>query len=114
VTNRTMFWTAWSNGKTGTSGAGYGFRISKIDRDMNFERGWESVWVELPFQEEAKAIEIPIVRDGAFWRTCSELRSKRIGEWLIAVGYATWPPGSPPKFKVSVTGKRHFKINREK
>jgi hypothetical protein len=39
--------TAWNNGKWSCTGAGYGIRISKRDRDECFEKDWEHVIIVL-------------------------------------------------------------------
>jgi len=106
-----MVWTAWSNGNKRTSGGGYGFRISRYDRDNYFDRAWNSVLVKLPFQDEDHTIEIPISRPGFWTGRCQELRSKRVGDWLLTEGHAPWPAGSPPKFTAKIMGRRSFAVH---
>ena len=38
----------WHNGSPRSSGAGYGIRISKADRDRYFVPGWDDVELEFP------------------------------------------------------------------
>jgi hypothetical protein len=38
--------TGWSNGSPSPSGAGYGTRIRKGDRDRLFDRGWPHVQLQ--------------------------------------------------------------------
>jgi len=67
-----MIVTTWNNGAFNKSGAGYGVRILKEDRDKYFDKSWGSVFVQF----EDYSIEIKL-RD-TFWSTCSELRSKKM------------------------------------
>ena len=107
-----MVWTAWSNENKVNSGAGYGFRIRRCDRDEYFDRVWENVSVVLPFRDEDRSILIAIAHKGFWVGRCQELRSKHIGEWLLAEGHAPWSPGCPPKCAVTVTSRRRFTVHR--
>ena len=91
-----MIVTGWNNGKHHASGAGYGLKIRKEDRDHFFDHLWQSVFIKLP----GRGGEIELNIDKAsFWNDkCRELISKEIGIWLIQRGYAPWPSGQPPKF----------------
>lgn len=42
-----MIGTVWNNGSYCLSGAGYGIKISKTDRDKYFNRDWKKVLLEL-------------------------------------------------------------------
>ena len=40
--------TAWSNGSSSPTGAGYGFRIKESDRDAYLRRELGSIFIDLP------------------------------------------------------------------
>ena len=105
-----MIWTAWPNGRSHQSGAGYGLTVSAADRDRHFDRSWGTVFIELPSSPHSVVAEANIDKD-AFWTgTCRHLISKDIGSWMIQAGYAPWPKGAPPKFTVRVAGPRRFEV----
>ena len=79
--------TGWSNG-----GEVYGVRVSTVDRDAHFDRQWKSVTLRL----DGRRVCVGITP--SFWRCCTELRSKEIGEYMLANGLAPWPKGKPPIF----------------
>ena len=83
----------WNNGSPNNeTGAGYGLRISKKDRDRYFRREWKSIEIEL------ENSEIATVRlSSSFWKNCSELRSSKIGKWMSQKGYAPLPKDNPTK-----------------
>lgn len=97
--------SGWSNGSPNNeTGAGYGIRISKEDRDEYFNRDWEFVEIEL----DDDIVKVRL--SNSFWKGCTELRSSKIGKWMLEKGFAPWPKGNPPKFElVQVSGKR-FKL----
>lgn len=97
--------TTWNNGSFNKSGAGYGVRISNADRDIYFKKSWKSVIVHI----EDFSVEIKL-RD-TFWTTCSELRSKKIGEYLIKHGYAEWSKGKPFNLEMEVLSEAHLRLN---
>ena len=72
--------SAWYGGQRLSSGAGYGLRISRIDRDRFFRTEWSDVTLNL--QGSAESLKVNI--STSFWRRCSELRSKEIGHWFLA------------------------------
>lgn len=73
-----MWVRAWSNGRPVASGAGYGLKVSRADRDHRFKSSWRSV--RLLFQD-GECVSVPI--SASFWRDCTELRSSAIGRWLL-------------------------------
>ncbi|MEV0383002.1 hypothetical protein [Nonomuraea sp. NPDC050643] len=83
--------TGWNNGSHRADGSGYGLRISKADRDRFFDRDRHSLILELGNDESVVVSVAP-----SFWAGCTELRSARIGRWLIGQGLAPWPAGQPP------------------
>jgi hypothetical protein len=99
---------AWNNGDYHSSGAGYGLRIPKEDRDKAFLKSWSDVLLQLPSERGTKSVTVRL--SGSFWRTCSELRSAAIGGWLIERGYATWGKRQPPTFRLQPLGGNRFKL----
>lgn len=51
---------------------------------------------------------VPLSR--SFWRSCPELRSAAIGQWLLRNGLAPWPRGAPPAVVLSPAGTRRFQL----
>ena len=100
-----MIVSAWNNGSWKKTGAGYGIRISKEDRDQYFDPEWKSVIIVLDNRE----VEVSISK--SFWNKCPELRKKEIGEWLIKNGLAKWPENYPPKLRLEQIGDRKFKLS---
>lgn len=98
--------TAWNNGKHYSSGAGYGLKLAREDRDRFFQKSWKSVYIALPGSVEKAEIN---TNKESFWNTtCRELISHEIGKWLISKGYAHWPRGRPPKFRLIPKKGNHF------
>lgn len=97
--------TAWNNGRYHPTGAGYGLKISAIDRDRHFVRAWKSVFIRLP-----NGADIEVNTDKAsFWNnSCRELISREIGAWMIERGHAPWPRNAPPTFELQSIGERRF------
>lgn len=100
---------AWRNGSQTASGAGYGLRLTKTDRDRHFRRHWGTVTLHLP--ETADVVEVNI-ENQSFWTGCRELRHKKIGVWLLSQGLAPWPKGKPPKITIISKGERIFVVSR--
>jgi len=100
--------TAWNNGKHHATGAGYGLKIGKDDRDRFFQKSWGSVLITLP--GVGKEVELNINKV-SFWNdSCRELISKDIGRWLIGRNYAPWPLGQPPSFNLHKKQGNHFEL----
>jgi len=99
-----MIVTAWNNGKYKESGAGYGLRILKEDRDSVFLRKWDHIILDIDGKEVA------INLSDSFWRNCSELRSKEIGKWLISTDKGKWEKGKPPKYQLTQISNNKFKL----
>ena len=104
---REMRVSGWNNGSpNNTTGAGYGVRISSFsDRDKYFKRDWDKVLIELEGNGE---IEVNISQ--SFWSGCCELRSAKIGSWMIKNNLAPWPKGIPPHLELQPLGGRRFKL----
>jgi hypothetical protein len=96
---------AWSNGSPRSTGAGYGIRISIIDRDRVFDPGWPTIEIDLGMLGC-----VTVALSDAFWRGCSELRSADIGRWLIGQGLAPWPKGGPPSLELTHVSDNMFKL----
>jgi hypothetical protein len=100
--------SGWHNGTPRSSGAGYGIRISKSDRDRYFVPGWNKVQLEFP---DGQRVEVDLT--GSFWKPetpCAELRDAAIGRWLIAQEAAPWPKGSPPRLVLAPLGPKCFSV----
>lgn len=83
--------TAWHSGVPSTEPAGYGLRLMPRDRDRHFQTEWDSIELELDGGESTT-----VALAQSFWRSCPELRSPVIGQWLIDQGVAPWSRGDPP------------------
>jgi len=101
----TMNVTGWNNGQWNITGAGYGVRIAKRDREKHFKRQWASVIVKIQGCEPVR-----IRLSEAFWKDCIELRSQGIGGWMIARGFSSWPSHKPPHFSLVPTGDNAFEL----
>lgn len=100
-----MLVKAWNNGAWNQSGAGYGLRISKNDRDIFFNRAWSNVILDLP-----NGINASINLSTSFWNKCPEIRKAEIGRWLISSGYGNWPHGNPSIFQMVQLRGNHFRV----
>lgn len=97
-----MLLQGWHKGRPSEEPGGYGLRLTAGDRDRNFDNTWTSVDVEL---DGGPTITVDL--SPSFWRSCPELRSAEIGQWLIDNGVAPWPLGDPPSAVVrQVEGNR--------
>jgi hypothetical protein len=96
----------WTNGSQNSrTGAGFGVRIPAEMRRVIFREDWSHVLLTF----DGETIKVPIT--ASFWRQCNELRSKRIGEWLIRHGHATWPKRSPPEILITHEGGNRFALS---
>jgi len=95
----------WHGGPPSGPGAGYGIRISKADRDAHFDPEWDAVTISL----EGKRIVVALSE--SFWEDCTELRSKIIGEFMLANGLAPWPKRQPPVFELVPEGDATFRLD---
>jgi hypothetical protein len=108
----TLVWAAWNNGQHRASGAGYGLKVPREDRDAYFHRSWTSVTVILPVDEGTQVVEVNIAKASFWTEACRELISVEIGKWLIARGLAPWPDRRPPRLVVVQDAVRRFVVNR--
>lgn len=51
-------------------------------------------------------------RGHLFGRSCIELRSRKIGAWMLREGLAPWPTGHPPKLGLQPQGEAKFGLDR--
>lgn len=102
-----MIVTAWNNGAHSRNGAGYGFKVSVTDRDLDFKPEWDVIILELEGEEP---FEVKINKE-AFWsEACRELISPEIGKWLRHQGIAPWPKGNPPRFAIDPVAENRFRV----
>ena len=103
-----MIATGWNGSSPNNmTGAGYGIRVSRQNRDRYFRRGWPSVTIELENWGTTEANLTP-----SFWRGCTEMRGREIGKFLLDYGLAPWHKGKPPRLKLEPIGPRRFILNR--
>jgi len=101
-----MIVTGWNNGSpSNNTGAGYGIPITAQDRDKYFKNSWSSVKIEL---EGGNTVEIRLTK--SFWKKCPELRSVKIGKWMIEKGFAPWPNNKAPKFQLEHIAENGFRL----
>lgn len=81
--------SGWNNRRWRPSGAGYGIRISREDRDRYFAEEWPDVEIVLP-----SGLTATVNLSKSFWKRCSELRSAEIGRYMMSTGFAPWS-GAP-------------------
>lgn len=105
-----MLVKAWNNGRFLPSGSGYGLWCSEQFRDEYLSRDWASIFFHLEGQEEP--VELAI-NSWAFWDTGRELRSGKVGKWLIAQGCGSWEKGQEPALVVTPLEQRHFALSLE-
>ena len=97
--------TAWNNGKFYSSGAGYGIRITKTDRDQYFLKKWNDISIII---DNDKEIDVNISK--SFWRKCPELRHVEIGKSFIKKGIAPWSKGHPPSFDLEFIENKKYRL----
>ena len=95
--------SGWNNGDHSSTGAGYGIRIGKKNRDLHFDRGWNKAIIEI---EGHKTVSTNIT--STFWTTCPELRSKYIGQWMILKKLAPWSKGNVPELILEQKEENRF------
>lgn len=100
-----MHATAWHNGSPPAAAAGYGIKFTNADRDRYFDRNWREVDLEM---EDGQVVTVRLSL--SFWRKCSEVRSARIGRWLLETGAAPWERRNPPGIAVMPLGGNRFSV----
>jgi hypothetical protein len=99
--------TAWNNGKYHPTGAGYGIKLSGIERDRYFKKDWRTVDLFVPGSDKPCSVNVD---KPSFWSECRELISKDIGAWLIREGKGKWLRGNPPSIKLISLSERSFQV----
>jgi hypothetical protein len=107
-----MIWTGWDNGAHHSTGAGYGLKVTAVDRDSHFKRSWLTVLIELPKGDRFIIVEANSAKKSFWGPKCRELIHKDIGRWMLDAGCAPWPHGMAPKFEVESFGDRRFRVKR--
>jgi len=105
-----MIVTAWNNGAHSRNGAGYGFKVSVVDRDEHFKQEWESIVLQIEGDEQLHEVEIN--KEGFWSEDCREIRSAAIGKWLRQRGLAPWPKGNPPFFVLDPVEDNRFSVSK--
>lgn len=105
---------AWNNGSWLRSGAGYGIKIPKRERDAIFNPAWKNVILEFPRGNVPQKATVNIAKKSFWTDACRELICKEIGLWLISKGLAPWPKGKPPVLCVEVVRDNHFRVTHAK
>ena len=80
-------------------------KIRKADRDENFSKKWEKIYLLLDGESDYKPIN---VRKSSFWEECSELISREIGNWFIKHELEEWKYRHPHKFKLQQVADNKF------
>jgi uncharacterized membrane protein YkvA (DUF1232 family) len=100
----------WNNGSPdNNTGAGYGIRISSEDRDKYFKKSWDEIIIELS-NEDLVSVSL----SNSFWEDCIELRSSKIGKWMINNKLAPWKKGNPPIIRLDPVSNKKFRLSLEK
>jgi hypothetical protein len=99
--------TAWNVGSYLKSGGGYGFHISKADRDQYLDRRLRRA--RFLITEPDVWAEANIDKDG-FWGEHTVMINKSLGQWFLRKGYARWVPGEPPVFRLEPLGENRFRV----
>ena len=103
-----MIAIAWNNGAHKPTGAGYGLKLSIVDRDKHFHRRWKSVILEIPRRSGRIEVEVNVSKQSFWDRRCGELIHREIGRWLIEQGLAPWPKRKPPRIELIPLAREHF------
>lgn len=103
-----MLMKAWNNGRFLPNGSGYGVEVSEQFRDEYLRVDWPSIFLHLDGVEEP--VELAI-NNSVFWNRGRELRSGKIGKWLIQNGFASWDLENPPELHVTPMEGNHFGVS---
>ena len=86
-----MIVKGWNNGNPNDkSGVGYGIILTKTDRDEYFKQSWASITLDL---DGLDSFQVKLSK--SFWKNCIELRSSKVGKWLLNKGLAPWNEEPP-------------------
>ena len=103
-----MLMQAWNNGRFIANGSGYGVKVSEQFRDEYLDVNWASIFLHLEGEDEP--VELAI-NNSVFWSKGRELRSGKIGKWLIKNGLAEFDVENAPELTVTPMEKNHFKVS---
>ncbi|KHO48065.1 MAG: hypothetical protein QT00_C0001G0077 [archaeon GW2011_AR5] len=96
--------TGWRNGTPKPSGAGYGIRIRRKDREKYFKHVGSFINV----QTDKELIKVSVSH--SFWKNCNELRNSKIGRWMIENKLAPWEKNKPPSMTLRTICKGRFRL----
>jgi len=105
-----MVVTAWNNGAHSRNGSGYGFRVHPADRDVNFQKEWTAIVIEIEGQGEP--VEVALDADGLWAETPGAIQCAALGRWLRQNGLAPWGRGNPPVFLLEPLGENRFRAEK--
>jgi len=94
--------TAWKGGT-------FGIKISAKGRDKHFRREWKTMRLMIA---SFGNITVNIDKDSFWKKTCHELISVHLGNWMMAEHLAPWPHGHPPKFTLRPTSPGVFEVSK--
>ncbi|MGO2129182.1 MAG: hypothetical protein ACTH4U_10610 [Pseudoalteromonas prydzensis] len=98
--------TAWRSGRVNhLTGAGFGLRIPKNIRRDFFSKEWQFIYIRT--HSETFKVNITL----GFWNECNEVRSPKIGLWLIDNNLNSWSNGRPPKISLEYLGNQTFYLS---
>ena len=100
----------FGNGQWHVGGAGYGLKVSVLDRDRFFRRDWRTVTLHLVAESAVADAEVNCAKDSFWDDTCRELIARDIGRWFIDLGLAPWPRGRPLRFTMSPIEPSVFRV----
>ena len=103
-----MIVKGWNNGNSNNlTGSGYGIKLPKEDRDKYFHRSWKFVTIQID-----KSVEFEVKISNSFWNNCIELRSKKIGKYLLNQGLAPWVKYNPPILNLKYIKENRFHLSQ--
>ena len=100
---------SWSNGSHHSSGAGYGIKLTLIDREANFSSKWDFVLLLLEGNDHS--IEVNVAKKSFWSKSCGELINKEIGIWFQQNGISNWEKGKPHIIYLSNIENNKFKVS---
>ena len=106
-----MIVAAWNNGKHHCSGAGYGLKVRREDRDKHFDKRWKCVLLKLRGKKGKIDYVAASIDKKSFWDyRCRELTQVDIGIWLRRNTKIPWEKNKPPKLVMENMGGNKFKV----
>jgi uncharacterized membrane protein YkvA (DUF1232 family) len=97
----------WNNGSPNNkTGADYGIRLTREDRDKLFKKSWKTISLELG---DESVVNVNL--SNSFWEDCIELRSAKIGKWMLNNKIAPWEKNNAPSLTLDSIGNRRFRLD---